>query len=117
MKIFIGLLLIGISACSPYIADNKYVAHKLVKTESVSVKFDLILDEEITEDDPRIKSIMYSSRQKSYVVINYYNINAEHLANKIAMILTQYKVILKKPELYYGNKVFEKYIVVYIKYK
>ena len=105
--------------CTNYVADNKYPPHKISSLQSIKILFDFIVDEDVTVDDPRIKSIIYASRQKSYVVIAYTNVNGDKLANKIAEILTKHNVVVKKPMLIeVANKPsLNKYIVVYISYR
>ncbi|MBP9742325.1 MAG: hypothetical protein KBD37_03105 [Burkholderiales bacterium] len=60
-------------------------ANILVESGSLIVKFDLLLDEQITEDDPRIKSISYSILMNpgSTVKIYYQNDNAKFLSNTL----------------------------------
>lgn len=136
MKKLILLYLIFLCGCSYYVADNKYQPHKINSLQSIKILFDLIVDEDVTVDDPRIKSIIYASNRKSYVVITYTNPNADKLANKIAEILTKHNVIVKKPMFIENSKYknmdpylrkddtsaekvvldFNKYVVVYIDY-
>jgi hypothetical protein len=115
MKNLLVVLLL-LSSCSSYVASNKYTPHKINRTSSVSVKFDLLLDDDITVNDPRIKSIMYVSNNKSYVVIQYVNPNAAILAGKIATILTNNHVMVRKPILVNGESSLNKYAIVYVKY-
>lgn len=119
MKIFIILGLAFLSGCSQYVADNKYLPRTVSSGHSIFIMFDLILDEDVTIDDPRIKSIIYASSSKNYVVITYSNVNADKLANKIAEILTEHHVMVKKPGLINPQHQhnLDKYVVVYIKYK
>lgn len=119
MKRFILLGLIFLYGCSSYVADNKYPPHKISSGQSIKILFDLIVDEDITMDDPRIKSIIYASNRKSYVVISYSNPNADKLANKIAELLTRHNVIVKKPNLIEvtNKSKLAKYVVVYISYR
>lgn len=86
---------------------------------SIPIRFDLLLDEKITSNDPRIKTIAYVSGTKNYVVINYSNPNADKLARRIAKILTEDGVRVLTPKLVLENTVdikTNKYVVVYIDY-
>ncbi len=83
--------------------------------QSIVMKFDLLIDEEVTIDDPRIKSIIYSSNKKSLVKISYFNQNAKNVANKIYGILDTHGVLVSKPEL--GTDLQNtKYVLVWINY-
>ncbi len=74
-----------------YIIICSYASDGLptINKNLIVTKFDLIIDEDIGNDDPRIKSIIYSanSYKPSKIIINYVNPNAEVLANKLAQIL------------------------------
>ena len=83
--------------------------------QSIVMKFDLLIDGEVTIDDPRIKSIIYSSNKKSLVKISYFNQNAKNVANKIYGILDIHGVSVSKPELGTDAK-NTKYVLVWINY-
>lgn len=106
-------------SCTSYIANNQYAARKIERTQSININFDLLLDEDISINDPRIKSIIFASNKNSHIVITYTNPNAEKLACKIAMILTHENLIVVKPQLIEAviYKKLNKYVVVYIKYE
>jgi hypothetical protein len=89
-------LILIIICCISFVNANAIMERA---NQSILMKFDLITDEMITIDDPRIKSIIYSSRNNSKVNISYFNPNAKMLANKIAGILSTYGVSVSKPEL------------------
>lgn len=118
MQIILILGLCFLSSCTAYVADNKYMTHKINRTQSIDVKFDLLLDEEVSLDDPRVKSIIYASNNKSKIAIVYSNPNAAILANKLAIIFTQQKLSVIKPHLIDALKDhnLNKYVIVYIKY-
>lgn len=67
---------------------------------SLVVKFDLIVDEDVDIQDPRIKSIIYSAKsyQQSRVMINYVNPNAQRLATKLAQIFVQQNLSVIRPK-------------------
>ncbi|MFN7094856.1 MAG: hypothetical protein ACK4M7_05790 [Burkholderiales bacterium] len=79
---------------SDTLANHKY-------KQSITIKFDLLLDEKITQDDPRIKSIVYvaTSTSNNLIAINYVNPNAEDLANRLADILFTLGATVLKPHL------------------
>ena len=83
--------------------------------QSIVMKFDLLIDEDVTIDDPRIKSIIYSSNKKSLVKISFFNQNAKNVANKIYVILNTHRVLVSKPE--FGTDAQNtKYVLVWINY-
>ncbi len=83
--------------------------------QSIVMKFDLLIDEEVTIDDPRIKSIIYGSNKKSLVKINYFNQNAKNVANKIYRILDMYGVSVSKPN-FGTDPQNKKYVLVWVNY-
>lgn len=89
-------------------------------TNSFSVKFDFLLDENIDDSDPRIKSIIYSMKSygKSTVSINYSNSNANSLAQNLAQIFNQHKLLVLNPQLVSQSKeVDNKNVLVTIYYQ
>ncbi|MDQ5920316.1 MAG: hypothetical protein QG673_372 [Pseudomonadota bacterium] len=56
--------------------------------DSIIIKFDLLFDERLTEDDPRLKSIIYvaASDQNKAIKICYQNDNARALVNSLVKI-------------------------------
>jgi hypothetical protein len=74
-------------------AENQYTPHTVKNYQSIKLWFDLIVDEDINIDDPRIKSIIYVSNANNYTVITYTNPNAGNLAAKIAEILERVVMI------------------------
>lgn len=73
-----------------------------VKTHSLSpIYFDLILDEQINIDDPRLKSIIYvsSTNPGGVVKVVYTNSNAKDLSEKLANILSAKGVKVSQPQL------------------
>lgn len=56
--------------------------------ESIVIKFDLLFDERVSDDDPRLKSIIYvaASDQKKAIKICYQNDNARALVNSLVKI-------------------------------
>ena len=115
MKSIVLVVVLFLVGCTSYM-DNKYIPHKISRTQSVEIKFDLILDESITCNDPRIKSIVYTSNNGNYVVITYTNQNANKLAQKIAEILSKQNVVVEKPLLVEKNKKINsnKYVLLQI---
>lgn len=71
-------------------------AHIFIESGSIIVKFDLLLDEQITEDDPRVKSITYSvlMNQGSTIKIYYQNDNAKLLSSRLLKIFHDQGVIV-----------------------
>ena len=70
-------------------------------SNSPPINFDLILDEKISIDDPRLKSVIYISiiRPGSMVKIVYTNQNAKDLSERLASILTKKGVKVSIPQL------------------
>lgn len=104
-----------------FIITNSYSKNALtaVTKNLVVTKFDLIVDEDVNNDDPRIKSIVYSA--KSYpsgrVIIYYVNPNAKVLATKLAQILTnQYLLVLKPTQIQSLTSDDNKYVQITINY-
>jgi|GEM_PF-4510125 len=66
-----------------YIIIYSYAQNSVpLATQNLLVtKFDLIVDEDVNNDDPRIKSIVYSAKsyKQGWVTIYYVNPNAEIL--------------------------------------
>jgi len=84
-----------------FIIINSYAGSGIPVTKnSVVTKFDFIVDEDINNDDPRIKSIVYSAKsyRTSKVMIYYVNPNAEILAAKLAQIFTNWHLLVFKPK-------------------
>lgn len=104
-----------------YSLINKESAGQNIIEHSIPVLFDLIVDEKITQYDPRLKSIAYTalSGPQKVVIINYVNVNALPLANKIAGILNNLGVVVLKPVILVeipGHSEQFKYVTVYIEY-
>lgn len=132
MKNIILIIAIILSACSTFSQPQPMVPSQLSTNNSttldsgtkkyrhsIPIKFDLLLDEKITADDPRIKVIAYVSLPKNIVMINYVNPNASKLANRIAEILVNNGVKVLKPVLVKKNTAkvnVEKYVVIYVEY-
>ena len=75
---------------------------KIMLISAVVFKFDFIIDENITINEPRIKSLIHvahHSKPGGLVKIAYYNPNAENLANRIMQLLTQAKIKVLKLKL------------------
>lgn len=91
-RLFIILICIIVN---PF-AQNQF---KAKDPYSIVIKFDLIVDEDINESDPRIKSIIYSAKsyRQSKIIINYTNPNANSLATHLAQIFVQQKLLVVKP--------------------
>lgn len=81
--------------------------------------FDILLDEKLDENDPRIKSIIYVAKQNpaNSVLVSYTNPNAIELAGMVVSIMNRYGVKANPPQLLASqNKEDLKLIVVKIKY-
>ena len=129
MKNIVVVIAILLSACSTFNQSQPMAPSQLSANisdsgakkyrHSIPIKFDLLLDEKITADDPRIKVIAYVSLPKNIVMISYVNPNAKKLANRIADILVNNGVKVLKPVLVKKDKTgasLEKYVVVYVEY-
>jgi hypothetical protein len=99
---------------------GKERSHAPVVSNRLSIaKFDLIVDEDIDNDDPRIKSIVYSasSYQQSKIMIYYVNPNAKVLATKLVQILTkQHLLVFKLEQIQSSTLADNKYVQVIINY-
>lgn len=64
----------------------------------VIAKFDLILDENVDDSDPRVKSIIYSTQSDKLnrVVVTYTNPNAGMLAARLAQFFTKHDLLVHK---------------------
>ena len=85
------------------------------QNQSIVMKFDLLMDENIDIDDPRIKSIIYSSGKNKEIKISYFNPNAQIIANKIYLLLDSQKSSVSKPEHSLDAK-DKNYVLVWINY-
>lgn len=84
------------------VASSVIESEVSVKVNNVSpVYFDLILDEKISINDPRLKSIIYVSHTNpgSLVKIVYTNSNAKDLSEKLVHILGANGVKVSQPQL------------------
>ena len=102
---FYRCLIIFLLACYAYssaLAESIAVANKSQTTmkQSITVKFDFILDEDINQDDPRVKSLVYCAKSypQSKIEISYLNPNAHDVADKLGSIFTKLGLIVLKPK-------------------
>lgn len=98
------LIIMGLIINFTYAKDdvkNKIVASNVINSMPIITKFDFIVDEDITDNDPRIKSIIYSAKsdKNSHINIAYYNPNAEKTATKLAFILEGHGLLVLKPKV------------------
>jgi hypothetical protein len=96
------------------------IAYNKVK-QSIAVKFDFILDEDINQYDPRIKSLVYCAKSDrlSKIEISYHNHNAYDTANKLGLILSRLGLTVVKPKQLAINHTDEhvsRYVFVKINY-
>lgn len=84
-----------------YSEDQKFPQSEsmLRSYDQVVNKFDLIVDEDVSDNDPRLKSIIYSAKsyKNSQISISYYNPNAATLATHLASIIAGHGVTVLKP--------------------
>lgn len=90
-------------------------------TKSIPIKFDLLLDEKVTVDDPRIKSIVYTTKEnlKNTISISYANQNAVPLVNHLANIFLDHGLIVLKPTQIIPDSTdskIMKYVVIIVNY-
>lgn len=78
--------------CNDFINPNSCVTSNLAP--SPAFYFDFILDEYITDNNPRLKSLIYSanSNKDSWIAISYHNPNAVDLARRLQSILTKHNI-------------------------
>ena len=103
---------------SKVVASQIAVNQNYVITGPVAA-FDILIDEKLDENDPRIKSIIYVAKQNlaNSVLISYTNPNATELAQRILSIMNRYSIQTNRPELVVSqNKEDLKLVVVKIKY-
>jgi len=107
---------------SIFLANAKVVNKQTEIKQSIISKFDFLLDEDITESDPRIKSLVYSAKsyKDSKIEINYHNANAKEMADKLGLIFTRLDLSVLKPKQIPTNKMdkqsISRYVLVNINY-
>lgn len=113
----VRLFLLLISLSNVYADEGLLISPGL--RHSIIIKFDLIVNDDIDENDPRIKSIVYSAKgdAKSKIYISYTNLNAENLALRLAQIFSKQNLLVLKPEYLLSNGTSNnKYVSVMINY-
>ena len=103
----------NLKVSSSTISSNSNIKH------SLPIKFDILLDEKITEDDPRIKSIIYIAKQSpaNFVNFSYTNPNALDLANRLIKIFATFGLNTQSPQLVNSSKLEDsKSVNVWINY-
>ncbi len=113
LAIFLSCVSVGIYAQSN--TDRVDLSHSIV------IKFDLITDENISTDDPRVKSIIYSAKSYtgSKILVSYINPNAAELASRLAQVFMAQHLYVLKPQklgLVVANNNDNKYVQVIINY-
>ena len=90
---------------------TSHAAHNKLNSSQVSLKqnyktsypitFDILLDEKIDENDPRLKTIIYVTQQRegNSLLISYTNPNASDLAARIVLIMNKYGITSNSPRL------------------
>jgi hypothetical protein len=70
--------------------------------KSPAILFDILLDEKVNENDPRVKSIIYitKSNPKNYIQISYTNPKAADFANNLAILFSSFNIKVQKPNYY-----------------
>ena len=121
-KLILCITAIVLSACATHKTPptknmpSPTVVKHIEYQKSVSYKFDVLLDNPINPNDPRIKSILYSVKQSpnNYIAVTYYNKKAKKIAKNMAKIFTDANIhaITTKLNLDASNKENIKYIFV-----
>ena len=122
-KVWARILLVMIYTAIPQIVfcevNSSDVAVEQDYIITDPIVFDILLDEKIDENDPRMKSIIYVTKQNSdnSILVSYTNPNASDLAGRIMSIMNQYGIKSNSPQLlpsvYAGDL---KLVVIKIKY-
>jgi len=97
-------------------SNNKYEIYNYRKSQTIL--FDILLDENITNEDPRLKSIIYVVKNSNSLInIIYSNTNATELANRLAQILSISGIKVIKPSQINASSIDSKSVGVIINYK
>ena len=123
-RCFMALLLANYTYSSPTATTTKVInAPGTEVKHSIAIKFDFIFDENINQDDPRIKSVVYCARSyaQSNVEISYFNPNARDAADKLGLVMTKLGIRVLKPKQLANDTINEpsrsRYVLVKINYK
>ena len=99
--LIVGFMLIMVSMVYSENQNLPQFESRTTLRDQVTDKFDLIVDEDISDNDPRLKSIIYSAKsyKNSQVSISYYNPNAVTLATHLGSIIAGHGVTVLKPTI------------------
>ena len=114
-----GTLLYKYNPVASKVLASQVESGQNFETTVVAASFDILLDEKLDENDPRIKSIIYVAKQNTAnsVMVSYTNPNAIELAGRVVSIMNRYTVPTNHPLLVTTETKDDlKLVIVKIKY-